>query len=186
MPRRWKTGDVRIAKMFRPQPKKIPNRDELRLQHCRQLPCLVCTFGTPADVVAEHRKHCEWYNGLAHCDPHHVRTGADSGTGTRPGHDRVVPLSRHAHDEHDLIGAKTFCKKYNLDLVDHADRISEQFDRLYPDRKPPERKRRRQIVKNEKGWARVHDGRIVEASLKRPEWLPGTKIMRATIKVERG
>lgn len=115
-------------------PKPTPNRDETRLEHCRQLPCLIIEYGTNGEAVAQHTAVCDWAHAWEEerrCDPHHVRTAANSGTGTKPGHDRIVPLCRHGHDEHDDIGAETFSKKYGLDLVLHAERVSLEFERTH-------------------------------------------------------
>lgn len=167
-----------------PQPKPRPNRDEKRLKHCRSLGCLITRFSkdTPA-AWTEHLHVCEWHMFGNGCDPHHIRTGANSGVGTKPGDDRIVPLCRYAHEEYHRIGHWAFEQKYGLDLFDHADRISKEFDRLHPNRPKREPKPRRPIVKSRKAWASVHCGQIGTIYDLKPHSLPrGFELVRVEIK----
>ena len=49
-------------------------------------------------------------------EAHHVRRGADGGTGRKPGDDRCVPLCATHHEEFHRLGHDTFERKYGIDL----------------------------------------------------------------------
>lgn len=146
--------------------KPVREEDEELKVFVRGLKCLVCEFGS-TDAVAQHMKTCDWLNSTAserQCDPHHIRKGANSGTGTKPSDaGRLVPLSRTAHDEHDRIGHNAFEKRYGLDLLVHAQRIYRQFAYSRPSKSKVERARTIKAdlnngvpVKRLKAWAVVN------------------------------
>lgn len=93
-------------------PKQVRIRDRAHKKRIVALGCCV-----PSCICSFLRFKDPWvraqYEGAIH--PHHVRIGA--GTALKPGDDCCVPLSwRHHHEIHQ-IGARSFERKYSLDLM---------------------------------------------------------------------
>ena len=78
------------------RPKQPAFKSNAYLAHVRSFPCAVC--------------------GRPDTEAHHIRFSFNSGTGMKPGDVWAVPLcSAHNREYHD-IGARSFKKKYDVDI----------------------------------------------------------------------
>lgn len=85
------------------------------------LPCLICELRpgtTPKQIVVS-----QGYDGAALSDPHHVVSKGAGGGDLN----NVVPLCRMHHDEGGRIGWPSFRRKYRINLIRHAHRLTAEW-----------------------------------------------------------
>jgi hypothetical protein len=88
----------------RPKPKPDFRRRLQHLTFIRLLPCVACGKGAPSEAA-------------------HVRTGADGGTGMKPGDRYAVPLCTACHAKQHRVGELTFWSALRFDPLNVALRL---------------------------------------------------------------
>lgn len=160
-----------------PQPKPVRELDPVYLAFVRTKPC--CMIGRWSLIASRLTRHeCSGSVEAHHVSP---RTGIKSAA-SKVSDKRAVPVCVNAHREAEEL-PKSWLQFFNARIAE----LNQEFNRLYPDRKPRERKPRRPIVKSLKAWGIVHQGQIIGVNLNavRPQSrIKNTDIVRVTIKAD--